>query len=53
VALAKLELELQEELAHLSPNSQLILAKDSGHFIMWDQPDLVIDTINNMVKAVR
>jgi pimeloyl-ACP methyl ester carboxylesterase len=53
VALAQLELSEQQELAALSSNSQFILVKNSGHYIMWDQPDLVINTIVNMVKAIR
>ena len=34
---------LQEKLAALAPDSRLIVAEQSGHFIPGDQPDLVID----------
>ena len=44
---------LQERLAALVPDSRLIVAEESGHFIPGDQPDLVIEAIHQVVKAVR
>lgn len=42
-----------EELVHQSNNSKLIVAENSGHYITFDRPDLVIDAINQVVAAVR
>ena len=43
----------QSELAVLSSESQQIIAEQSGHFIQLDQPDLVIDTIREMLDTIR
>lgn len=45
--------ELQKELALLSTNSTHIITSESGHFIQHDEPELVIDTILNMLAEVR
>jgi len=45
--------ELQSDLAKLSSNSRMLVAEKSGHGITVDQPDLVIDTIRQMVETVR
>jgi pimeloyl-ACP methyl ester carboxylesterase len=45
--------ELQEELAQLSSNSSHIITEESGHFIQHDQPDLVVDAIEQVVQQVR
>jgi len=45
--------ELQVDLAKLSSNSQMLVAEESGHGIQIDQPGLVVDTIFQMVEAVR
>ena len=52
-AIAQTEKVLQEELAALSSNSKHLIATKSGHLIMYDQPDLVINAVTDMVKAVR
>ena len=44
---------LQEKLAALVPDSRLAVAEESGHFIPGDQPDLVIEAIQQVVEAVR
>jgi pimeloyl-ACP methyl ester carboxylesterase len=44
---------LQSELAALSSNSTHTIAEQSGHHIQFDQPDLVINTILEMVAALR
>ncbi len=46
-------LPLQEQLAAGVPDSRLIVAEQSGHFIPGDQPDLVIAAIQQVVEAVR
>lgn len=43
--LAKIEFVLQKELLSLSSNSEHIIAEKSGHMIMYDQPDLIINAI--------
>ena len=45
-------LELQEELAQLSSNSKLLLAKDSGHNIPYDQPQWVIGAVEELVERL-
>jgi len=44
---------MQSELAALSINSTHTIAEQSGHHIQFDQPDLVIDAILEMVDAIR
>jgi pimeloyl-ACP methyl ester carboxylesterase len=46
-------LELQTELAALSSWGQLVLADRSGHHIQLDQPELVIDAIEQVLTATR
>jgi pimeloyl-ACP methyl ester carboxylesterase len=41
--------ELQKELASQVPTGQQIIAEQSGHGIHFDQPELVIDVIREMV----
>ncbi len=45
--------ELQTDLVQSIPGSKQIIAEKSGHFIQLDQPDLVIRTVDAMVKQVR
>lgn len=45
--------ELQEELAGLSNRSRLLVAEGSGHTIQLDQPELVANTIREMVLQTR
>lgn len=51
--LKKFWMELQTELAGLSPNSTHIIAEESGHFIQLDQAELVIDAVRRVVEAAR
>jgi pimeloyl-ACP methyl ester carboxylesterase len=44
---------LQTELAALSPQGELVLAEQSGHHIQLDQPDLVIDAIEQVLAATH
>lgn len=41
---------LQNDLANLSSNSTHLIASESGHAIMLDQPDLVIAAIRQIVR---
>jgi pimeloyl-ACP methyl ester carboxylesterase len=45
--------EMQEELARLSTRSTHAIAKNSGHYIQLDRPDLVIEAVHNVVNQVR
>lgn len=46
-------MELQQELAALSTNSQLIVAEQSGHLIQLYQPTLVIQAVTQVVDQVQ
>ena len=45
--------ELQKELATLSANSTHIVADKGGRFVQFDQPEVVIAAIRQMVETVR
>jgi pimeloyl-ACP methyl ester carboxylesterase len=45
--------QLQRELAQLVPGGRLVIATESGHDIHHDQPELVLDAIRDVVRAVR
>jgi pimeloyl-ACP methyl ester carboxylesterase len=45
--------EMQEELARLSTRSTHVIAKNSGHYIQLDRPDLVIESVRNVVNQAR
>ncbi len=45
--------ELQNELAGLSVNSTHVIAKESGHYIQFDQPELLVSAIRQMVEMIR
>lgn len=43
--------ELQQELTNLSSNSIRVVAQNSGHLVMIDEPELVIDAILRVLKS--
>jgi pimeloyl-ACP methyl ester carboxylesterase len=45
--------DLQTKLLSLSGNSKRLVAENSGHFIIIDRPDVVIDAISQVVQSVR
>jgi pimeloyl-ACP methyl ester carboxylesterase len=45
--------QLQRELAHLVPGGRLVITTHSGHDIQHQQPELVLDAIGDVVRAVR
>ena len=45
--------ELQTKLLSLSGNSKRLVAENSGHFIIIDRPDVVIDAISQVVQSIR
>jgi pimeloyl-ACP methyl ester carboxylesterase len=46
-------LAAQHSLATLMPDARHVIAKESGHLIQLDQPELVIEAIRDVVEAVR
>jgi len=45
--------QMQEELAHLSTRGKQVIAKDSGHYIQLDRPELVIEAVRSVVDQAR
>lgn len=45
--------KLQTDLLSLSQNSKQMVAENSGHFIIIDRPDVVIDGIRQVVQSAR
>ena len=45
--------KLQQETLQISSDSKLIVAKNSGHMIMHDEPELVLETIRELWLAVQ
>jgi pimeloyl-ACP methyl ester carboxylesterase len=45
--------KMQEELAQLSTRSTHVIANNSGHYIQFDRPDLVIDAVHKVVDECR
>jgi pimeloyl-ACP methyl ester carboxylesterase len=45
--------KMQEEMAHLSTRGTQTIAKNSGHYIQMDRPELVIDAVRNVVDQAR
>lgn len=41
--------DAMDRLASLSSNSELIVAENSGHSIMWDDPDLVAESVRRLI----
>lgn len=44
--------ELQLQLARLVPNAKHLIARDSGHIIQEEQPEVVVDAIRQVIEAV-
>jgi pimeloyl-ACP methyl ester carboxylesterase len=45
--------QMQKELAGLSTRSTQVIAKNSGHYIQLDRPDVVIEAIHHVVSQTR
>jgi pimeloyl-ACP methyl ester carboxylesterase len=45
--------EVQKTLLSLSRNSKELLAEKSGHFIIIDRPDVVVNAIDQVVRSAR
>lgn len=49
----EIALGLQEELARLSTSSSHRIVAESGHYIHWDQPEVVIDLVVETIASIR
>lgn len=45
--------KMQDELAHLSTRGTRTIAKNSGHYIQSDRPDVVIEAVRNVTEDAR
>jgi pimeloyl-ACP methyl ester carboxylesterase len=45
--------QMQQELSHLSSKGKQVIAKNSGHYIQLDRPDLVIEAVRSVVDEAR
>lgn len=45
--------QMQKELAQLSTRSTRVIAKNSGHFIQFDRPDVVVEAVRKIVNQAR
>ena len=45
--------EFEAGLVDFSENSELVVAKNSEHYIQFDRPELVVDSIRRVVDAAR
>lgn len=45
--------QMQEELAHLSTRGTRVVAKNSGHYVQLDRPELVIEAVRVVVGQAR
>ncbi|MBO8156810.1 MAG: alpha/beta hydrolase [Bacillaceae bacterium] len=45
--------DAQKKLARQSEQGKYVVAEDSGHIIMLDQPEIIIEEILNMVEQIR
>ena len=52
-ALTKAWMELQKDLVGLSPQARQVIAERSGHYVPFDQPELIVDSLREMVASVR
>jgi hypothetical protein len=52
-ALQNIEVSLQRELTKISTRGTFILAENSSHFIQLDQPELVIESIRQVVEMAQ
>lgn len=45
--------ELQESLTHLTGRTRRVVADTSGHYVQFDQPELVVKAVREVVDIVR
>ncbi len=52
-ALERERRDLQLDLSHLSTRGRLVYARNSGHNIHLEDPNLVVDSIRQMIEGLR
>jgi pimeloyl-ACP methyl ester carboxylesterase len=52
-AIEQMHRELQEDLSRLSTRGRFVVAWESGHFVHWYEPELVVGIIKEMVEQYR
>jgi pimeloyl-ACP methyl ester carboxylesterase len=45
--------KMQEELSHLSTRGTRVIAKNSGHYVQSDRPELVIEAVRSVCEQAR
>jgi hypothetical protein len=45
--------KMQEELVHLSTRGTRTIAKNSGHYIQDDRPDIVVEAVHAVLEKAR
>jgi pimeloyl-ACP methyl ester carboxylesterase len=45
--------QMQDELSQLSTHSTHVIAKNSGHYIQQDRPDVVVEAVRQVVEQAR
>lgn len=43
----------QKEMLSISSQAEYILAEQSGHYVMWDQPELIINVITDLIAELQ
>jgi len=46
-------MQLQQQLATLSPQGSLIVAQGSGHDVQLERPETVVEAVRRMAAAVQ
>jgi hypothetical protein len=49
----KIRDDMQQELVGLSSNAKHIVAAESGHGVQYDQPELLVAAVRELVEQVR
>jgi pimeloyl-ACP methyl ester carboxylesterase len=52
-ALNQLWMQLQKDLLAKAPNARQVMAAESSHYVQFDQPDLIVGAIREIVAARR
>lgn len=53
IAAQPIWVRLQESLKMLSPRSRRIVARGSGHHVMFDRPDVLVAAIRQLIEEIR
>jgi pimeloyl-ACP methyl ester carboxylesterase len=42
-----------EQFVHKTPGAKLLVAEKSGHAVIVDEPELIVEAISNMIERTR